>query len=118
MTLTPLEALLASLAIGATLFLLRALPFLVFRNRKSPAFFSFLEKYVPAIAIALLFVVCLKEKTTDLIFYSPLPLSELSSVICATVAVIITALLHIWKGNAMISIFSGTILYMILNYFF
>ncbi|MBO6219523.1 MAG: AzlD domain-containing protein [Treponema sp.] len=118
MKLTSTEALIATLAIGLMMLLLRFLPFVIFSNRKSPAFFSFIEKFIPALSIAVLFLVCFKERTTDLIFKSSNFTTEISSVICAIVASLLTVLLHLWKNNAMLSIFGGTILYMILNYFF
>ena len=55
MKLTATEALIATLAIGAMMLLLRLLPFLIFSNRKTPEFFSFVEKFIPAISIAVLF---------------------------------------------------------------
>lgn len=118
MKLTATEAFIATLAIGVMMLLLRLLPFMIFSKRKSPAFFSFIEKFIPALSIAVLFLICFKEKTADLIFKSTAPTSEIPSVICALAASILTVLLHLWKKNAMISIFGGTILYMLLNYFF
>ncbi len=118
MKLTATEALIATIAIGLMMLLLRFLPFAIFAKRKTPEVFSFIEKFIPAISIAVLFLICFKERTSDLLFKSINPLSELPSVICAIAASIITVLLHLWKNNAMLSIFGGTILYMILNYFF
>ncbi|MBR1537767.1 MAG: AzlD domain-containing protein [Treponema sp.] len=118
MKLTATEAFIATLAIGVMMLLLRLLPFMIFSKRKSPAFFSFIEKFIPALSIAVLFLICFKEKTVDLIFKSTAPATEIPSVICALAASILTVLLHLWKKNAMISIFGGTILYMLLNYFF
>ncbi|MBQ9205817.1 MAG: AzlD domain-containing protein [Treponema sp.] len=118
MKLTATEACIATLAIGIMMFLLRVLPFVIFAKRKTPAFFSFAEKFIPAVSIAVLFAVCLKERTTDLIFKSLSPMSELPSIISAVAASILTVILHLWKNNAMVSIFGGTILYMVLNYVF
>lgn len=118
MKLTAIEALVATLCIGIMMLLLRLLPFLIFRNRKVPAFFSFVEKFIPAISIAVLFCACFRERTTDLLFLSANPKAELPAVICALAASLVTVLLHLWKNNAMVSIFGGTILYMVLNYFF
>jgi branched-subunit amino acid transport protein AzlD len=90
MKLTSTEALIATLAIGLMMLLLRFLPFVIFSNRKSPAFFSFIEKFIPALSIAVLFLVCFKERTTDLIFKSSnFTLSSLAIVaflIASTVA--------------------------------
>lgn len=118
MKLTATEALLATLAIGIMMLLLRLLPFVIFAKRKTPAFFSFIEKFIPAVSIAVLFLICFKERTSDLLFKSANPVSELPSVITALAASLLTILLHLWKNNAMISIFGGTIFYMVLNYFF
>ena len=115
MKLSASEALIASFVIGLMMFLLRFLPFLIFSKRKTPKFFSFVERFIPAVSIAVLFVACLKSYTTDLIFAHS---AEFLSIICALLSVVFTALLHFWKNNAMISIFGGTLLYMILNYFF
>lgn len=118
MKLTVPEALAATFAIGAMMFLLRLLPFVIFSKRKAPRFFSFVEKFIPAISIAVLFLICLKERTSDLLFKSSAPATEIPSVICAVAASVVTVALHLWKNNAMLSIFGGTILYMVLNYFF
>lgn len=118
MKLTTSEAIIATLIIGVVMLFLRALPFLIFSNRKPPAFFSFIEKFIPDVSIAVLLIVCLKSSTTDLLLKNSSPSTEILSVVCTIVAVAFTALLHIWKNNAMISIFCGTILYMVLNYFF
>lgn len=118
MKLTSLEALIATLAIGIMMLLLRLLPFVIFARRKTPAFFSFAEKFIPAVSIAVLFLICFKERTSDLLFKSANPVTEIPSLITALAASVFTVVLHLWKNNAMISIFGGTILYMVLNYFF
>ena len=118
MKLTSPEAVVVTLAIGVMMLALRLIPFLIFSKRHTPKFFSFIEKFIPPLSIAVLFVVCIKSSTSDLIVANPKFVEEIPSVVCAVLSISVTALLHIWKGNAMISIFGGTILYMILNYFF
>ncbi len=118
MKLTSPEAVVVTLAIGVMMLVLRLIPFLIFSKRHTPKFFSFIEKFIPPLSIAVLFVVCIKSSTSDLIVANPKFIEEIPSVVCAVLSISVTALLHIWKGNAMISIFGGTILYMILNYFF
>lgn len=118
MKLTVQEAVIATLAIGVMMLLLRILPFVIFSKRRTPAFFSFIEKFIPALSIAVLFAVCLKERTADLLISGGSPLAELPSAVCAVIAALATTALHLWKNNAMISIFGGTLLYMVLNYFF
>ncbi len=116
MKLTTAEAVIATFCIGIMIFALRVLPFVIFGKRKTPAFFGFIEKFIPAISIAVLFIACFKEKTTDLIFKNGIDLSQLPNALATIIAAGATAILHIWKRNAMISIFGGTILYMVLNY--
>lgn len=112
-----IEALIAIFCTGAIMFLLRILPFLVFRKKKVPAFFSFIEKYIPPISIAVLFIVCFKEKTSDILISGQNLHSDFVEIINAVIGAAVTALLHIWKKNAMVSIFGGTICFMLLNYF-
>lgn len=91
---------------GILLFLLRAFPFLVFSKKDPPAIIRFIEKYIPSMIIAILIVYCLKD-----IQFASAPFGLPSIVgIAATVG------LHLWRNNAMVSIFGGTIIYMILNH--
>jgi branched-subunit amino acid transport protein AzlD len=85
--------------------LTRFLPFLVFgRGRKPPAVIGYLGRALPPAMLALLVVYCLRA--VDLTS-PPFGLAEV--IACAVVAA-----LHLWKGNALISIFSGTAVYMAL----
>ncbi len=118
MSLSIVQVLFAVLAIAILLFLLRILPFLIYRNKKAPAFFSFLEKYIPPISIAVLFAVCFKEKTTDLLFSQDASQVDIGALVSAFAGIAVTILFQIWKKNAMVSIFGGTIVFMTLNYFF
>ena len=83
--------------------LLRALPFLVFRQR-SPAYITYLGSVLPPAIIGMLVVYCLKDVAWTA---APFGVPEL----IASAAVVI---LQVWKRNALVSILSGTILYMIL----
>lgn len=98
--------------LGALMFTLRAIPFLIFSKKEPPKFLRFAEKYIPVIAIAVLFVICLKEKTTDLLLKNDFSTPELIAGIAGTITAI---LLHIWKNNSMLSIFGSTILFLILK---
>lgn len=116
MKLTTAEAVIASFCIGIMIFALRILPFMIFGKRKPPVFFGFIEKFIPSVSTAVLFIACFKEKTTDLIFRNRTDFSQMQNVLAAIIAAAATVILHLWKRNAMISIFGGTILYMVLNY--
>ena len=107
MSLSLSAVLIAIVASGLCIFLLRAFPFLLFSRREPPAFIRFIEKYIPSMVIACLLVYCLKDvQVTSAPFGIP-----------AAVALVCTVALHLWKGNAMISIFGSTAVYMILDYF-
>ena len=106
MRLVGLDLAIAIAVTAVLMFLLRLFPFAIFSKRKPPTIIHFIEKYIPAMAIAVLIVYCLKDTT-----FSASPWG-----IPTAVGVIATALLHLWKNNSMLSIFGGTILYMLLDY--
>lgn len=84
--------------------LIRALPFWVFRNH-TPKYISYLGRVLPPAIIGMLVVYCLKDVT---VFVHPYGLPELISVLCVIVA-------QVWKRNSLISILSGTVIYMLLT---
>ncbi|MCI8552906.1 MAG: branched-chain amino acid transporter AzlD [Lawsonibacter sp.] len=97
---------LASIAVMAGVtFLTRALPFLLFdRGDHPPRLVLYLGRVLPPAIIAMLIVYCLKGVTfTTLGGWVPPLAASLAAV-----------LLHLWKGNDLISIFGATVLYMIL----
>jgi branched-subunit amino acid transport protein AzlD len=112
------EALLLTLAMGAAIFFCRVFPFLFFRDPPAKsggtgsgasggktAFFNFVEKTVPPVAM------------TVLAFNSmagPIK-GNLREAIPVLTAAALTALVHLWKRNPLISIFGGTAVYMILE---
>lgn len=83
----------------------RFLPFLLFpAGTKTPKFVDYLGKTLPFATMALLVVYCLKGVQ---ITAAPHGLPEL-------IAVAVIVILHWIKGNSLLSIGAGTILYMIL----
>ncbi len=97
-------AMVAIAIMTAVTLLLRVLPFLIFGQRKTPAYISFLGKYLPYAIMGMLVVYCLKGIS---FISAPYGLPEV-------VAVALVALLHIWKRNTLLSIICGTVCYMIL----
>lgn len=85
-------------------FLLRVLPFLIFGDKKTPAYIEFLGKYLPYAIMGMLVVYCLKGVS---LVTAPFGIPEL-------IAVVLVAVLHIWKRNTLLSIISGTACYMVL----
>lgn len=83
--------------------LTRFLPFVVFR-KETPGYISYLGRVLPPAIIALLVVYCLKDITPAV---HPFGIPELIAVVCVIA-------LHVWKRNSLISILSGTVIYMVL----
>ena len=105
MTLTTGQAI-ASIAVMAIVtFLTRALPFFLFdRGDHPPKIVLYLGRVLPPAIIAMLIVYCLKGITFAA------PAGWVPSLVAGGAAV----LLHLWKGNDLLSIFGATVLYMVL----
>lgn len=87
---------------------LRFLPFLIFgENRQTPPLISFLGQVLPYAIMGMLVVYCLKDVTLAV---SPFGIPE-------AIGCVIVALLHIWKRNTLLSIGTGTVVYMLLVQF-
>ena len=96
----------ASIAVMALVtFLTRALPFLLFdRGEHPPKVVMYLGRVLPPAIIAMLIIYCLKGVTFAA------PAGWVPSLLAGGAAV----LLHIWKGNDLLSIFGATAFYMFL----
>ena len=105
MMLSTGEALLSIAVMALVTFLTRAMPFLFFdRGDNPPAIILYLGRVLPPAIIAMLIVYCLKGVT----FVS------MGGWVPAAVSCVVVVLLHLWKGNDLLSIFGGTVLYMVL----
>lgn len=105
MFLTPLQTFLMILAIALGTAITRFLPFLLFPPGKTPPkIIDDLTTLLPPAVMGLLVVYCLKNVT---LFSSPYGLPEL-------VGVAVTATLHLWRRNILLSITAGTVIYMVL----
>ena len=111
MPLTPVESLLSIAVMAGVTFLTRALPFLLFdRGGTPPKVVLYLGRVLPPAVIAMLIIYCLRNISfgwgTDLAAF----VGWAPQLISAAVVVA----LHLWKHNNLLSIFGGTILYMVL----
>ena len=89
-------------------FATRLVPFALFGGKKEvPAVITYLGKVLPPAIIATLIIYCVRSVDFTA---SPHGAAEI-------IAIVVTALLNIWKQNTLISIGGGTILYMILVQF-
>jgi len=83
--------------------LLRFLPFLLFR-KQTPTYVSYLGRVLPPAIIGMLVIYCLKDATP---LVHPFGLPELIAAACVVG-------MQVWKRSALISILSGTVVYMAL----
>ena len=91
-----------AICVGCTI-LERGLPFLIFRKGEIPSLIRYLGKVLPLAIMATLVVYCLRGTTFDAV----------ANFIPQIVAVAVTVVLHLWKGNTLISVFGGTAIYKI-----
>ena len=103
MTLTQ-QIITVGMCVIGTLFM-RALPFAVFSSKKpTPKFIQYLGVALPAAIFGMLVVYCLKEVS---LASAPHGIPELIAI-SAVVGI------HLWRRNTLLSIFSGTVIYMLL----
>ena len=88
----------------AITFLERLLPFLIFRKGEVPSIIRYLGRILPMAVMAALVVYCLKSVS----------FTSLEGWIPSLAGVAVTAGLHLWKGNTLLSVVGGTACYMLL----
>ena len=92
------------LSAGIT-FSMRALPFVVFQNKKRlPPLLESLANSLPPAIMAVLVVYCLKSLP------SLAPLEWLPTI----AAIAVVTAVHLWKKNTLLSVLCGTVCYMVL----
>ena len=97
--------LLLILVMAVVTFATRLLPFLLFdRGEEPPKAVLYLGRVLPPAIMAMLIVYCMKGVTFST------PAGWIPTLLAGAAAV----LLHLWKGNDLISIFGATGLYMVL----
>ena len=105
MPLSPMQSLVIIIVTALVTFSTRVFPFLLFpEGRKIPRVVQYLGKVLPPAVIGMLIIFCYKEVS---FIRAPHGIPE---VLCGAVVV----LLYIWKRNNLLSIGSGTVLYMVL----
>lgn len=105
LTATPGFAAASILVMAGVTFLTRLVPFLIFgRKGRPPEAVVYLGRVLPPAIIAILVIYCLRN--VDLFAGS----HGLPELLCVAVV----AILQLWKGNTLLSICGGTLLYMLL----
>ena len=103
MTVTQQIVTIAMVVLGTVL--TRFLPFLLFpAGRPTPRYIRYLGTVLPAAVFGLLVVYCLKDVS---LLTGSRGLPEL-------IAIAVVAVLHLWKGQMLLSIAGGTVCYMLL----
>ena len=92
------------LVMAVATFLTRLLPFIALHNKAEHPLLMFLAQYLPPAVMTILVLYSLKGVELSA---APHGAPELISVA-------VTILMHLWQGNALLSIFAGTGLYMYL----
>lgn len=102
--------LIMTLVCGVVTIALRAFPFVMFHgNRPVPPLIKYLGKVLAPAAIAMLVVYCYCSSYRGITFAAGgwgIPESAASAVV---------VLLHLWKRNPLLSIITGTVIYMVLK---
>jgi branched-subunit amino acid transport protein AzlD len=105
MLMTPIQIMVIILAVALGTMFTRFLPFLLFPEKKEPSnVILFLGKALPPAMMGLLVVYCLKDIS---IRTEPHGIPEL-------VGILVILIMYKWKNNVLISIASGTVVYMLL----
>ncbi|OUQ60616.1 branched-chain amino acid transporter AzlD [Tyzzerella sp. An114] len=86
-------------------FITRAVPFAIFGGKKEvPAYITYLGKALPPAVMSILIVYCLKN----------VDITSGSRGIPEFISIAVVIILHRWKRSNLLSIGTGTILYMVL----
>lgn len=103
--MTNSQAWLSVLIISLVTAMIRFIPFIMFgQKRKSPKFVEKLSRSLPPAIMGMLVVYCLKGVS----------FKEAADFIPSLIACAAVVLLHLWKRSTLISIVSGTVVYMLL----
>ena len=82
----------------------RALPFIIFRGKEVPEIVRYLGRILPMAIMATLVIYCIKGISfASVAGWAPILIASAATVV-----------LHLWKSNTMLSIFGGTVCYMML----
>ena len=106
--MTTAQQLITILVISLGTMSMRFLPFLIFpAGKPTPKYIQYLGKVLPGAVFGMLVVYCLK---TVSVTSFPFGIPEL-------IGIAVTAVLHLWKKQMILSMGAGTIVYMLLVQF-
>lgn len=88
-------------------FATRLIPFAIFGKREVPKAIKYLGDVLPCAIIGVLIIYCLKDGYN----------LDINTIAPQLIGVAITAIVHLWRKNVLLSISAGTISYMLLLHF-
>lgn len=101
------QMLITILVAGVCTFATRVIPFAIFGNRKVPEIIKYLGKILPPAIIGVLIIYCIKDSYNF----------QLNTFLPQILGIIITAVMHLWRKNVLLSISVGTISYMLMIHY-
>ena len=100
-----MDKILAIMLMALVTYLIRLGPFLLFgKGNNTPKWVTYVGRVLPPAVMGMLIVYSLKS----------VKLLDVSSSLPVAIAIAVTSLLHLWKRNNLLSILSGTAVYMTL----
>jgi branched-subunit amino acid transport protein AzlD len=100
-----MDKILAIMLMALVTYLIRLGPFLLFgKGKNTPKWVTYVGRVLPPAVMGMLIVYSLKS----------VKLLDVSSSLPVAIAIAVTSLLHLWKRNNLLSILSGTAIYMAL----
>ncbi|MFT6139952.1 MAG: branched-subunit amino acid transport protein AzlD [Psychromonas sp.] len=95
------------LVMAVATFITRVLPFILLYKISDHPMLIYLGRYLPPVMMVLLLIYCFKDLRFNTFDDGPAEL----------LALLLVVALHLWRGNALLSIMAGTGLYMYLSQF-
>lgn len=105
--LTASKMIITILVAGICTFATRVIPFAAFGNRRVPEIIKYLGKILPPAIIGVLIIYCIKDGYN----------LELNTLLPQILGIAITAGIHLWRRNVLLSISVGTISYMLMIHY-
>lgn len=99
------------LVAGLSTFATRVIPFAVFGNRDIPKVVKYLGEILPTAIIGILIIYCIKDGYTGSFAFEP------NILIPQLIGIAVTAVIHLWRHNTLLSIAVGTVSYMLLIHY-
>ena len=90
-------------AMALATFATRVIPFLLLHNHSDHPLLEEIARYAPPAIMSILVIYSIKDTAP-----------HASAILPVVIAIALTVLLHLWRGNALLSTFVGTAAYMLM----